>query len=178
MKKNYLFLAALACAAFFCFNGCASKPEGAKIVGNIDKARYLGLWYEIARLDFVFEENLNNTSAEYSLLEDGALGVLNRGYNYKTGKWQESRGRARFKKTDTLGELEVSFFGPFYSAYNIIALDNDYSYALVAGSSTKFLWFLSREKTMPDEIKDKYLELAKTLGYNTENLIWVEHEGS
>jgi apolipoprotein D and lipocalin family protein len=74
-----------------------------------------------------------------------------------------------------VGELKVSFFGPFYGAYNIIALDPDYKYALITGSSTKYLWILSREKTIPDDVKQNYLAAAESLGYDTRKLIRVEH---
>lgn len=157
------------------FSGCSSIPKGAAAVSNLNKAKYLGKWYEIARFDFSFEKNLNNTTAEYTIREDGYIGVLNKGYNHKKNKWKEARGRARFRGSGTIGELEVSFFGPFYGAYNIIALDPDYKYALIAGSSTKYLWILSREKTIPDEIKQNYLTAAEAAGYDTDRLIWVEH---
>lgn len=71
--------------------------------------------------------------------------------------------------------LKVSFFGPFYSGYNVIALDKDYKYALVSGQSLDYLWILSRTTTIPDDVKQQYLKLASDLGYKTENLIWVEH---
>ncbi|HHU57410.1 MAG TPA: hypothetical protein GXZ39_03870 [Bacteroidales bacterium] len=117
---------------------CASIPKGATAVSPFEKDRYLGLWYEIARKDFKFERNLNNTTAEYSLNEDGSIKVVNRGYN-------------------------------------VIALDVDYRYALVAGKDLDLLWILSRETTVPDEIKDQYLQLAEEIGYDTSDLIWVEH---
>jgi apolipoprotein D and lipocalin family protein len=68
----------------------------------------------------------------------------------------------------------VSFFGPFYAGYNVIAIDRDYKYALVAGESTDYLWLLSREKTMPESVKQEYLQKAKEIGYRTEDLIWVK----
>ena len=69
----------------------------------------------------------------------------------------------------------MSFFGPFYSGYNVIALDKDYKHALVAGKSLKYLWILSRKKSIPDSIKSKYLQIAQDVGYDTSKLIWVEH---
>ncbi|TXT43156.1 MAG: hypothetical protein FD137_1924 [Spirochaetes bacterium] len=108
--------------------------------------------------------------------EDGKIAVKNRGYNYVKGKWQEAKGKARFKGSQTRAELEVSFFGPFYAAYNVVALDKDYKYALVAGGSLDYLWILSRGKTIPDEVRRNYLDAARSLGYNTDALIWVEHD--
>ena len=72
--------------------------------------------------------------------------------------------------------LKVSFFGPFYSGYNVLAIDDEYKYALIAGESTKYLWILSREVNIPEEIKNKYLKIAKEIGYNTDDLVWVEHD--
>lgn len=72
--------------------------------------------------------------------------------------------------------LKVSFFGPFYSGYNVIAIDESYTYALVAGKSLKYLWILSRKTTIPQDIKDQYLTLAGEIGYNTSDLIWVQHD--
>ena len=71
--------------------------------------------------------------------------------------------------------LKVSFFGPFYAGYNVLAIDKDYKYALVTGESLDYLWILSREKSIPAEIKEDYLQKAKDIGYKTEDLIWVEH---
>ena len=95
-------------------------PEGIKAVNSFDKQKYLGKWFEIARLDFYFERNLNNTTAEYSLNKNGSINVINRGFNYKTQKWKQANGKARFIGDSSIAMLEVSFFGPFYSGYNEI----------------------------------------------------------
>ena len=159
-----------------CLLGCGSTAHSVPVVKNFDANQYLGKWYEIARLDFWFERNLNNTSAEYSKLADNRIEVINRGFNYKTQKWKQAKGKAKFKNTPDEGALEVSFFGPFYSAYNIVALDKDYQYALIAGRSTDYLWLLSRTKTIPDAVKADYLKQAKALGYDVNQLIWVKHD--
>ncbi len=155
---------------------CASIPKSAKAVSPFEKERYLGLWYEIARKDFKFERNLNNTTAEYSLNDDGSIKVLNRGYNTEKNEWTQAIGKAKFVGEEDLAQLKVSFFGPFYSGYNVIALDEDYCYALVAGKNLDLLWILSREKTIPVDIKDKYIQIAKEIGYDTSDLIWVDHD--
>lgn len=158
------------------FMACATIPKGATAVQSFDKTRYLGKWYEIARFDFTFEKNLNNTTAEYSMNENGTIRVDNKGYNTKKEKWAEVIGKAKFVNEDTVAMLKVSFFGPFYGGYNVIELDADYKYALVAGSSLDYLWILSREKTIPDAIKEKYLASAKAIGYDTDKLMWIEHD--
>ena len=157
------------------FQSCSSIPKGAEAVNNFDKEKYLGKWYEIARLDFKFEKDLNNTTANYSIREDGKIKVLNKGYNYVKEEWTEAEGKAKFVDKDDVAMLKVSFFGPFYAGYNVIALEEDYKYALVCGKNTDYLWILSREKTIPSDIKEKFLAQAKDLGFNTDDLVWVEH---
>lgn len=166
----------LAAAILALLGACATMPRGASVVGGFDRERYLGTWYEIARYDFAFERNLVSTTAEYSARADGLIQVRNRGYDPTQKKWKEARGLARFRGDPGRGALEVSFFGPFYAAYNVIALDPDYRYALVAGSSLKYLWLLSREKTMPEAIKEEYLAVAKGLGYDLSKLVWVKQD--
>ena len=177
MKKKILALgsAALLTATLFAINSCSSIPNGAKAVKNFDKEKYLGNWFEIARLDFVFEKNLNNTTAEYVLNEDGSIKVINRGYNYIKNKNVASTGKVKFVGDENEGKLKVSFFGPFYSGYNVLAIDVNYKYALVTGKNLKYMWLLSRDKTMPENIKNDYLKIAKDLGYDTSALIWVKH---
>lgn len=161
--------------SLFGFSSCTTIPEGVTAVAPFAKEKYLGKWYEIARLDFKYEKGLNNTTAEYLLNDDGTIKVLNRGYNIKNKEWEQSTGKAKFVGDDKIAMLKVSFFGPFYSGYNVIAIDPEYKYALVAGESLKYLWILSREQTIPNDIKEKYLKIAKDAGYNTSNLVWVEH---
>jgi apolipoprotein D and lipocalin family protein len=178
MKKEILALgsAAIFTATLFVMNSCSSIPKGANAIQDFNKEKYLGKWYEIARLDFVFEKNLNNTTAEYSLNKDGSIKVVNRGYNFIKSKNVESVGKAKFVNDSNEGKLKVSFFGPFYSGYNILAIDSDYKYVLVVGENLKYMWLLSRDTTMPEIIKENYLKMAKDLGYDTSALIWVKHD--
>jgi apolipoprotein D and lipocalin family protein len=155
---------------------CSTIPEGATAVQPFDKSKYLGKWYEIARLDFKFERNLNNTTAEYSLNNNSTIKVLNKGYDTTTNKWKSATGIAKFVKDENVAMLKVSFYGPFYSGYNVIAIDKEYKYALIAGKNLKYLWILSRDTTIPDDVKKNYLELAKSVGYKINDLIWVKHD--
>ena len=176
MKARKIMMLISAFTGIFSITSCVSIPKGATAVTPFDKDKYLGTWYEIARMDFRFERNLNNTTATYSVNADGSIKVYNRGYNYKSNEWSEVTGKAKFVDSPTVARLKVSFFGPFYSGYNVIALDKDYKYALVAGNNTDYLWILCREKTIPDIVKQNYLEIAKKLGFNTSALIWVQHD--
>jgi len=155
---------------------CTSIPKGAVAVKPFDVNKYLGKWYEIARMDFRFERNLNNTTANYSLNENGSIKVDNQGYNYVKKEWAQAIGKAKPAGQSDEARLKVSFFGPFYSGYNVIALDKDYQYALIAGENLKYLWILSRETSVPDEVKSSYLKIAQDLGYDISALIWVEHD--
>jgi len=174
--KNKILVAALSVGVLTLFNSCASIPKNAKAVENFDVNKYLGTWYEIARFDFRFEKNMNNVSAQYSLNEKGNVAVLNSGYDYKKEEWKKANGVAKFRGEKDVAELKVSFFGPFYSGYNVVALDENYHYALVAGKNLDYLWILSRTKTIPENIKTEYLKIANEIGYDTSKLIWVKHD--
>lgn len=154
---------------------CVSIPDGAKAASPFNSEKYLGKWYEVARLDFKYERNLSNVTATYSLNEDGSIKVNNRGFDTTKGKWKQSEGKAKFVKGKETGRLKVSFFGPFYSGYNVVAIDPEYRYALVMGDNLKYMWLLSRDKEMPEAVKADYLAKARMVGYNTEALVWTKH---
>ena len=149
-------------------------PEKAQAVNPFDLKRYLGKWHEIARFDYYFERNLDNVTATYSLRDDGKIKVDNKGYNFKENKWEQSIGKAVPAGDPAEARLKVSFFGPFYAGYNVIAIDKEYKYALVAGKNLEYLWLLSRETTMPAAVKNEYVAKAKAIGYDTGKLIWVD----
>lgn len=157
--------------------GCTGIPEGLAPVEDFDPARYLGKWYEIARLDHSFERHLNNVSAIYTRDENGDIRVQNEGFNTKTKTWEKIGGRARFIASDDVGSLKVSFFWPFYGGYHIIALDRQkYRYAMVSGPSRSYLWILSRQKTLDQNIYDELISKAASWGFDTAELIRVAHD--
>jgi apolipoprotein D and lipocalin family protein len=151
-------------------------PTRGNAVTPFNKEKYLGKWFEIARFDFRFERDLNNTTATYSVNDDGTIKVDNRGYNYITNEWKQAIGKAKFVGDENTAMLKVSFFGPFYAGYNVIAIDDDYRYALIAGQSLDYLWILARETAIPDSIKQNYLGIAQQIGFDTSKFIWVEHD--
>ena len=156
--------------------GCTGVPKGLEPVSDFDANRYLGKWYEIARLDHSFERNLSNVSAEYVREDKGYIGVLNRGYDENSGKWKQIKGKARFIGEESVGSLKVSFFGPFYGGYHVIALDKeDYNYAMVAGPSRSYLWILSRTTFLDPNIYSGLIRKAAEMGFNTDELIKVRH---
>lgn len=165
-----------AVSCIFSLGACAEVSNGAKAVSPFELNKYLGKWYEIARFDMRFERNLINVTATYSMNENGTVKVLNAGLDTVKNVWKQAIGKAKFAGDKNEARLKVSFFGPFYAPYNVIALDDEYTYALVVGNDFKYMWFLSREKTMPEEIKQQLLKQARDLGFDVNKLIWVKQE--
>ena len=157
------------------FTSCVGIPDGVTAVQNFNKDKYLGKWYEIARFDFRFERNLDNTTAQYSINPDGSIKVLNQGYNYVKKEWDSAEGKAKFIGSESEARLKVSFFGPFYAGYNVVAIDENYQNALIYGNSTEYMWILSRNKTIDEATKKRFIEKAKKDGFDVSKLIWVNH---
>ena len=156
--------------------GCTSAPPGITPIQNFDLEAYLGTWYEIARLDHSFERGLSDVRADYALRPDGAIAVRNSGYGAEG--WEVAEGRAVPVGDPTVGHLKVSFFGPFYGAYVIFALDQDAGWALVSGPNRDFLWLLARSPALPPDERSKALALAKAAGFEVAALIFPSHERS
>jgi apolipoprotein D and lipocalin family protein len=151
-------------------------PRGVEPIDEFVLDRYLGKWYEIARLDHSFERGLQQVTAEYSLRDDGGVKVLNRGYSSKSGKWDEAEGKAYFVGAEDQGYLKVSFFGPFYGSYVIFELEPDgYEYAFISGPDTSYLWLLARQPGVSEEVFEHFLTRAGELGFNVSELVVVEH---
>lgn len=167
----------LGITALLLLNSCSvGIPKGAEPVTNFNTDRYLGKWYEIARFDFRFEKNLNQVTANYSKKDNGTIKVDNRGFDYKKGEWKESIGEAKFVGDPSVAALKVSFFKPIWASYNVIDIDEDYKYALVVGNNKDYMWILSREKSIPEVYKQRFLAKAKSLGFDLERLVWVEQK--
>jgi apolipoprotein D and lipocalin family protein len=154
-------------------SGCTGLPEGVDPVRGFEVDRYLGRWYEIARLDHSFERGLERVTAEYSLRDDGGIAVLNRGFSPESGEWKEAAGRAYFADRRDVGHLEVSFFGPFYSSYVVFELDPEYRYAFVSGYDRSYLWLLARTPEVEPALLQHFREKAGQLGFAVDGLILV-----
>jgi apolipoprotein D and lipocalin family protein len=171
MMKIFL----MACVLFL--TGCVALPENVKPVDHFNADKYLGKWYEIARLDHSFERGLSKVSASYSMRDDGGIRVINRGFDAQKQQWKEAEGKAYFVNGADKGYLKVSFFGPFYGAYIVFELDHEnYQYSLVSGPNKSYLWILSRTPQMNQEIQKRLVEKAAALGFDTGKLIFVEHD--
>lgn len=169
MKKMEVALALFAA-------GCVGIPEHVKPVDHFSAEKYLGRWYEIARMDHSFERGLTRVTADYSLRDDGGISVANRGYSQQENSWKEAKGKAYFVAGPNQGYLKVSFFGPFYGSYIIVELDHEnYQYALVCGPNKSYLWILSRTPEMQKETRDRLTAKAASLGFDTSKLLVVDH---
>ena len=161
----------------FIVTACTGKPDGVVAVKEFELDRYLGTWYEIARLDHSFERGLNNITAEYSLRDDGGVKVINRGFSREDNDWQQAEGKAYFVNQTDNGHLKVSFFGPFYGSYIVFELDKkDYQYAFVSGPDTSYLGLLAREPQVDKNVTELFIKRAQESGFDTSKLIYVEHD--
>jgi apolipoprotein D and lipocalin family protein len=158
----------------FMLGGCLGMPETVRPVSDFKLDRYLGKWYEIARLDHSFERGLSLVTAEYRHRDDGGVAVVNRGFSSSENRWKEAEGKAYFVNTDGEGYLKVSFFGPFYGSYVVFELEREnYQYAFISGPSTKYLWLLARTPSVDPRVVGKFVEMSKARGFDTESLIFV-----
>lgn len=143
-------------------------------VPELDLNRYLGRWYEIARFDHRFERNLVGVTADYSLLPDGKVRVVNSGYLLDfNGRHKQAVGKAKQPDPDKPGQLKVSFFLWFYTDYNVMVLDENYDYSLVGSDTDRYLWILSRTPTLPMPTLNRLIDQAYARGYDTDKLLWV-----
>ena len=153
---------------------CVHKTANIQPVTNFDVAQYAGKWYEIARLDNRFEKGMTHVYAEYSLQPNGSLKVVNSGVKPGKKKRVEAKGVAKFVNNPDVGYLKVSFFRPFYGAYVVFRLDPDYQYAYVTSDSTKYLWLLARTPSLPETVKQDFIETAQELGVDPQKIIWTQ----
>lgn len=156
--------------------GCAVKPLRGNVqpVSPFDVKRYAGTWHEIARIDHRFQKGLVNASAEYSLNPDGSVKVVNRGYHPEKQEWKSVEGVAKFLGEPNVAALKVSFFGPFYSGYNVVALDPGYQVAIVVGEDLSYFWLLARDKHLPKAQVDALLQKAQVLGVDVGQVILTQ----
>lgn len=174
-RSTRVLLLAIAASALATLSGCLAIPEGVEPVSGFEVDRYMGTWYEVARLDHRFERGLSNVTASYSLQDDGTVRVVNRGFSLDDQEWDDAIGRASFVEATDLAYLKVSFFGPFYGAYVVFELDQEnYQYAFVSGNTTSYLWLLSRTPTIDDALRAQFIEKITALGFDPQGLIWVD----
>ena len=171
MKK---YLVALGVAVFM-LTGCLGMPDSISPVTGFDGKKFMGKWYEVARIENKFEKGLSEVTAEYTLDDSGKITVINRGYSTEDNQWKQAKGKAFFVDSDKEAYLKVSFFGPFYSSYVVFELGENYDYAFVSGADTNYLWLLSRSPEVSSDIQDNFMTLSAQRGFDLSEVVWVKH---
>ena len=144
-------------------------------VDFVDVERYMGTWYEIASIPTFFNENCTATTAEYTLREDGTVGVVNEcRLRDPTGRVNRIEGVARVVDPETNAELVVSFFCFDEGDYWIIDLDEDYQWAVVGDPDRATLFILSRTRTLEDDTYQGILSRLPAKCYDPERLELTE----
>ena len=158
--------AAIAALCMLLFNGCGNFSPTNEIpaVKDFNLKRYMGKWYEIARLPHNFEVDVTDAQTEYTLQDDGTVIVENSGIKNHIRTYAHAVARS-VTPGSTLGELEVSFFYPFYSMYKIIYLNKDYTLAIVTGNSMDYVWILARKPVISKNELAMCLQMLEKWGY-------------
>ncbi len=149
-----------------------------KPVNNFNLEQYLGVWYEIARIENSFEEGLTNVTATYKLRDNGKISVINKGYEAEDNEWDNTESYGDFAESPDIGHIEVTFFWPFYVDYIVFEIGKNYEYAFVTSDSTEYLWLLSRTPTIDKKIIDHFLAVAKKKQFKIDDLVFVPQEKS
>lgn len=176
MRRDVIVMSwLLAFSAFF----SATPARGGEVtsVQTLDITRYAGEWHEIARLPMFFQRKCKSEIvAQYTLNDDGAVGVLNRCRN-DDGEMEEAEGVAR-RVEGHPGRLEVRFapdwlsWMPFtWADYWVIALDPEYQWAVVGEPGRDYLWILSRTPEMGRERFERIKTQVTEMGYELDELI-------
>ncbi|WP_449258961.1 lipocalin family protein [Chlorobium limicola] len=171
LKKYLVFIVLL-------ISGCSEVPDGVRVVDGFRLDRFLGTWHEIARSDNSFEKNLDRVSAVYSIDDSGRISIMNKGYDVELERWRFRQGKAHISSDKSKGALKVSFFGSFYSEYNIIALDKEhYSWAIACGRDRSMFWILSREPVIDKALMKRLAAKVDSLGFDTTKLRYAGYSG-
>ena len=151
--------------------GCGRSTGHIPAVRDFDLPGYLGRWHEIARLPHRFERGLERVTAEYRAAPDGSITVTNRGVRGKEPRSITGKAKLKYPEAQPpVGELRVSFFGPFYSDYRIIELAPDGQYAVVTGGTMDYLWILARTPRLDETELKGILTRLEALGFDVARL--------
>lgn len=172
------FLSALFLAVSFCFPAVASDALPVQAVASVDLTRYVGTWHEIARYPMFFQRKcIGDVTANYSVMENGKLKVLNR-CRTENGEFIEADGSARVVENSQNAKLKVSFFWPFSADYWVIGLDPEYRWALVGNPKRDYLWVLARSKNLSLDDFNAAKAIAQAQGFDVQKLILSEAKSS
>ena len=158
-------------------SSCVAHQSGKDLppvqtVAKVDLARYVGLWYEIARYPNSFQKNCRDSTAMYTARKDGDIEVVNRCRSEKDGSTREAKARAWVVDTESNARLKVSFFWPFRGDYWIIDLGQDYEYAVVGTPNRKYLWILNRTPEMAPDVLARIIENVEKQGFDGSKLVF------
>jgi apolipoprotein D and lipocalin family protein len=152
----------------------ADDTAAVRTVPSVDLDRYVGRWYEIAKIPNRFQKQcVRGTTAEYSLREDGRIDVINACFE-EDGDRDEASGVAKVVDKQTNAKLEVSFVSilgwrPFWGDYWIIGLDDDYRWAVVGTPDRKYGWVLARTPELDDATMEEIFAIVEGNGYQRED---------
>lgn len=172
LKHLLLFQFTLIFLFFACAPGMRQSSGPPQVVSYVDLKRYTGTWYEIARYPNRFQEGCLGTTATYTPLEDGRIGVLNQcRKGTLEGVISSAKGKAWVVDRETNAKLKVSFFWPFTGDYWVIDLGENYEYAVVGHPDRKYLWILSRTPEMDEGLYQRILEKLRMQAYDISKLV-------
>lgn len=155
--------------------GCSSSYPPLDVVDSVDIQRYLGKWYEIARLPNSFQKGCDCTTAEYSIIDSTTLRVINK--CLKDGEIDDAKGKAFVVEGSNNAKLRVQFFWPFRGDYWIIELDKEnYQYAVVGTPSREYLWILSRTPVMDNQLYESLTANLKEKGFDVGKLLIAKQD--
>ena len=176
MKSKFLPLIIIVLCTVLPTHALGYSKLPAQPIENFELERYLGTWYEIARIENSFEEGLSNVTATYTLRDDGLVKVVNKGFEIDDKEWDEAEGYAEFAEAENTAHLEVTFFWPFYADYVVFEVGENYEYAFVTSDSKEYLWLLAREPIVEQALIDRFLKLANEGGFKVSDLIFVPQD--
>lgn len=174
-NRKSILIGILGMIALFTFSCSGNKDL--QVVKKVELEKYAGTWYEIVRFPSSFESSLKCVTATYTIKENGKIEVWNKGHKISdTSKISEIKGTAWIPDANETAKLKVRFFWPFAGDYWVIALDENYQYAMVGHPNRKYLWILSREKKPDSDIIQNLLLQAKNQGFDTSKIEFVAQD--
>ncbi len=150
-------------------SGCGQGSLDIPTIPDFNLEKYMGKWYEVARIDNRFQRNMIDVTANYTLKKNGVVEVFNRGYNTKKERWGDAKARGTTTKIPNL--LKVSFFPLTSGNYWVVYVDDNYSVAVVSGGDPEYLWILSREPNISEELLNNLIEKGVAVGHKRDDIM-------
>jgi apolipoprotein D and lipocalin family protein len=177
MMGSFLLLGSMILSGcWFSERGAIGNPAVPQPAKEVNLQKYLGRWYEIARYEASFQEGCEAVAADYSLLPDGRINVVNtcRRQNID-GPADSATAKAYVVEGSQNAKLRVSFFWPFYGNYWIMDRAQDYDWAIVGEPSGRYLWLLFRTPHPTQDLIESVKKRAAEMGYDLRLLRMTKH---